>query len=395
MVAITRILDEEITAGQRLHELRALRDQHPLWNCRLFRLFENGTLDRGDLKYIFSQYQLYSRSFTRFISAVMANCDSDLFRAQLSQNLWEEGGGCAPERRHAELFRRFLRDALGVTPEDTEFEVYTQHFVREYLSFCLAGDAAAGSAFLSLGTEGIVPRMYTIFMTGLRAAGLRADELEFFQLHVECDDDHAETLEQMMLSYAAEPRWFDTCKRAMTRALDLRLQFFERCADALERRRLDAMLARVNAEVSLCPLATSNELIHRAGAIAPALYDAQVESDSIALSVTRIPVATEVLDPRRVTIPAGKRNERHRHAHETFIYFLEGCGRVEIDAHVLEVAAGDSVLVPRWALHQTHNTGTAPLRFLAVTDYQLTRRAYLGDAGAYRRDETANRHRSE
>ena len=66
----------------------------------------------------------------------MANCDNDLYRARLSENLWEEGGGCEPSKRHAEIFRGFLRDALDVpAPEDTEFEAYTQYFVREYLSY--------------------------------------------------------------------------------------------------------------------------------------------------------------------------------------------------------------------------------------------------------------------
>ena len=40
----------------------------------------------------------------------MTSLESDLFRSLLSENLWEEGGGCEPEKRHAEIFRRFLRD---------------------------------------------------------------------------------------------------------------------------------------------------------------------------------------------------------------------------------------------------------------------------------------------
>jgi mannose-6-phosphate isomerase-like protein (cupin superfamily)/pyrroloquinoline quinone (PQQ) biosynthesis protein C len=380
-----------------LSELRVLRDEHALWNNRLFHAFETGSLDKRDLQYVFSQYQLYSRSFTRFLSAVMANCDSDLWRARLSENLWEEGGGCEPAKRHAEIFRRFLRETLDVpAPEDTEFAAFTQHFVREYLMACLGNDAVAGSAFLSLGTESIVPRMYQVFITGLRKAGFRDDQLEFFHIHIACDDAHTETLEKMMLSYAGEPRWYDACKRAMNRALDLRLEFFERMADELQRRRLDTTLARINDGVSLCPLtASAGELRHRAEDVGPALYTNKVEAAGIDFAVTRIPLKADVLDPRRVVIPPGKRNERHRHAHETFMHFLAGTGTVEIDAQVIDVRAGDSVLVPRWALHQTTNTGATPLELIAVTDYQLTKRAYVGDAQAYRLDESANLHRSE
>jgi len=57
---------------------------------------------------------------------------------------------------------------------------------------------------------------------------------------------------------------------------------------------------------------------------------------------------------------------------------------VLVDERTLAVRAGDTVLVPRWALHQTQNTGTTEMRFLAVTDFGLTERAYLGDATDYR-----------
>jgi quercetin dioxygenase-like cupin family protein len=238
--------------------------------------------------------------------------------------------------------------------------------------------------------------MYSMFMTGLAAAGLRPDQLEFFQLHVECDDDHAETIEQIMLSYAYEPNWFDVCKRAMNRALDLRMEFFERVMTELHRRRLDGIVAHVNAGVSLCPLAAqAADVRHRAADDGPALYANRVDSAGIDFAVTRIPLRAEVLDPRRVTIPPGKRNERHRHAHETFLYVLAGTGRVEVDAQAIDVSPGDSVLVPRWALHQTTNTGDTPMQLLAITDYRLTKRAFVGDAQGYRRDESANGHRSE
>ena len=41
------------------------------------------------------------------------------------------------------------------------------------------------------------------------------------------------------------------------------------------------------------------------------------------------------------------------------------------------------MVVPRWAMHQTQNSGNVEMRFLAVTDFKLTERAYLGDATDY------------
>jgi quercetin dioxygenase-like cupin family protein/pyrroloquinoline quinone (PQQ) biosynthesis protein C len=385
-----------VIGGQRA-ELKRISDEHPLWTCRLFEACRAGALDRGDFQYIFSQYQLYSKSFTRFIAALMANCDNDLYRSILSKNLWEEGGGCEPELRHAEIFRRFLRDSLAVeSPELVEYDVHTLHFVDEYLQFCTHRPALAVSAFLSLGTEAIVPPMYQVFITGLRGAGLRDDELEFFKIHVACDDDHAQSLEDLMVSYRGEPGWFEACRSALIRALDLRFAFFEHLIEGLQRRRLRPILRRIDARESLCPPGATPVMIrHREADAAPALYTSRIDAEGIEFSVTRIPLVAEVLDPRRVVVPPGKRNERHRHAHETFLYFVEGAGQVEVDGTAVDVGPGDSVLVPRWALHQTSNTGTGPLRFVAITDYRLTDRALFGDAKAYRRDESANQHRRE
>ncbi|MEO7735696.1 MAG: iron-containing redox enzyme family protein, partial [Kofleriaceae bacterium] len=190
-----------------LAALRALQADHPFWRCRLLTSMASGSLSRDELSYVFSQYHLYSSSFTRFIAAVMASCESDLFRSQLSENLWEEGGGCVPERRHAQIFRNFLKCSLGVDSSKIEYEPYTRHFVREYLSQAQRSAPVAAAAFLSLGTEGIVARMYQSMRTGLRLSGIPDGELEFFDIHIACDDAHAATLEDLMVSYAEQPGW--------------------------------------------------------------------------------------------------------------------------------------------------------------------------------------------
>jgi mannose-6-phosphate isomerase-like protein (cupin superfamily)/pyrroloquinoline quinone (PQQ) biosynthesis protein C len=362
-----------------MDELHRRQAHHPMWESRLLHAFRTGAFDRDDLRFVFSQYFLYSRNFTRYVAAVMANCESDYFRA----NLWEEGGGCEPERRHAQIFRNFLSRALGITSlDDIVYEDFTKLFVREYLQRCLTASPLVGAAFLSLGTEGIVARLYEPFVQGLLAAGLPESDLEFFRIHMECDDEHAATLEELMVSYAAEPGWFDTCAAAMDDALTLRERFFESLFVAVRQRRMHGMLDRIQARASLADGATT--LTHRHGEGAIPLYTNTIERMNIDFSVERFPMPAEVLDPRMVFIPAGKFNERHRHAHETFLYVLEGSGQVLIDERVLAVTKGDAVMVPRWSMHQTQNLGASEMRILAVTDFNLTEKAYVGDARAYR-----------
>jgi mannose-6-phosphate isomerase-like protein (cupin superfamily)/pyrroloquinoline quinone (PQQ) biosynthesis protein C len=373
------------TIEQELAKLRALQADHALWQSPLLAAFAQGVLARDDLRYVFSQYHLYSKNFTRFVAAVMANCDSDLFRAQLSENLWAEGGGCEPARRHAQIYRDFLKRSLGVEDADRiDYAPYTRHFVREYLVQCLRSEPMVGTAFLSLGTEGIVARLYQVMLTGLRKAGIPDDELEFFHLHIACDDEHAVTLERMMAAYAGEPGWFDACLQAMNRALELRAEFFANIFHALRERRIGPVVARIQERRSLAQDLPDDAICHRSGSTTLSLYDNEVPKLDIKFTVERLPVSAEVLDPRMVRIPPGKNNERHKHAHETLIHILEGSGQVVVDDRTLPVKPGDTVLVPRWALHQTQNTGGVEMRFLAVTDYRFTERAFLGDPTEYR-----------
>jgi hypothetical protein len=66
-------------------------------------------------------------------------------------------------------------------------------FVNEYLEQSIRLPPMAAAAFLAVGTEGIVSRVYEIMQTGLRRAGIPDAELEVFAIHIACDDDHAAT----------------------------------------------------------------------------------------------------------------------------------------------------------------------------------------------------------
>jgi pyrroloquinoline quinone (PQQ) biosynthesis protein C/mannose-6-phosphate isomerase-like protein (cupin superfamily) len=367
---------------QAIEELHAQQARHRFWDNGLLRACEDGTLGREDFRYIFGQYYLYSKNFTRYLAGLMARCESDYFRARLAENLWEEGGGCNPEKRHSQLFRNFLQGALGINnPDATEFADETRCFVDAYLEASFEPDPLTASAFLAFGTEGIVARLYTILLDGLRRAGVSDEHLEFFRLHIECDDAHALTLEDMVASYSSEPRWFESCLQAMDRALTLRAEFFESLYQTLCRRRLDFLLERVQGRRSLAAVVPSDaSLVHRVSEPALGLYENEISRLDIQFTVDRLPFPGEVLDPRIGRIPPGKSNERHRHAHETVIYFIEGSGRVTIDDRELPAAAGDALFIPRWAMHQTRNTGEAPLVYLAVTDFHFTRRAFMSDA---------------
>lgn len=371
----------EASPESMLERLREAQQNHGFWRNRLLEACTAGALTKADFRFVFSQYYLYSKNFTRYLAALMASCDSDYYRARLAENLWEEGGMAQPEDRHAEIFRRFLRDGLDIDIAKVEYLDSTRYFVREYRDFCSSSNAAAGAAFLSLGTEAIVARLYGVMVRGLEQAGIGSEHLRFFQIHMECDDEHALTLEQMMLSYAGAPGWYETCWQALNHALDLRDRFFDQLYEHLQLRRLSGMIQKIQAGDSLVPqrpdMAALQSRLGSAKNIA--LYDNVNERLSIDFAVERVPFPAEVLDLRLLRIAPRKNNELHKHPHESLFYVISGTGVLCINDSTLSLEPGDMAFVPRWAMHQTRNVSDAELVILAVTDFTMTQRAFLGN----------------
>jgi len=366
-----------------LANLKKAQEEHPFWRNRFLKACTAGYLTKADFRYFFAQYYLYSQNFTRYLAALMANADNDYHRARLAENLWEEGGGLEKEKRHAEIFRKFMREGLDIDIDATDYLDATRFYVREYLDFCLRSHPAAGAAFLSLGTEGIVARMYAVMVEGMLTAGIPEEQLAFFRLHIGCDDEHAETLEDMMLSYMHTPDWYNTCLSSMNYALSLRHRFFESLYDALQGRKLQGVMSRIQARRSLAPQFPDPSMLRFSGdQRGVVLYDNENERQNIKVTVERIPFKSESIDTRVVRIPSGKCSERHKHAHEMILQIVEGQGRIEVNESTVEIKAGDTVFVPRWSLHQTQSTGTGELVMLAFTDYGLTRRAYSAESSS-------------
>ena len=203
-----------------------LQDAHSLWKNPLLCASREGRLTIEDFQFLFGQYFAYSRSFTRYLAALMVNCEDDLLRAKLIANLWEESGGTQPERRHSNLFRGFLREGLGLAPEYVRFEVPTLRFVSEYLDSSGSRDIPFATAFLAIGTEALVSRLYQDFVAGLKAAQVPEEQLEFFYIHIGCDDEHAETLLDILKSTRNMPHYAASSRRGVMHAMNLRDQFF-------------------------------------------------------------------------------------------------------------------------------------------------------------------------
>jgi uncharacterized RmlC-like cupin family protein len=141
-----------------------------------------------------------------------------------------------------------------------------------------------------------------------------------------------------------------------------------------------ALMAAASARAPLGADATPERFTRPADAPGTAVYAHRNERLGIDFTVERVDFpGMQTLDPRILRIAPGRRNELHRHAHETLFVLLSGEGEVRLGDHVRPMRAGDLAFVPRWLFHQSTNTSeTTPLVLLAITDFGFTS-AVLGD----------------
>jgi len=173
--------------------------------------------------------------------------------------------------------------------------------------------------------------------------------------------------------------WFSNPELEANWSEDLK-ELASRFFGELQLQRIGALLERISAQKSLTSATESAELISSLqDSKLSGLYENKVDELNIDFTVSLLPFGLEVLDPRIVTVKPGKANEMHKHAHETVFIFLKGKGKVLVDNFENEVNPGDFAFIPRWCNHQSVNIGNEDLVFLAVADFGLTGKSFVGN----------------
>lgn len=172
--------------------LRRLDDVPFLVRCRA------GTVGRSELQHFVRQHYHYSRHFTRYLAALMANLEREEDRRALASNLFEELGlSGEAEIPHAQLYRDMMA-AMEISPDDEAPSSETTELVRTMYECCRSRSPMVGLGALCLGGEAIVPHLYSTVLAGFSSVREPLARLRFFVVHVEEDDAHAETMRRII-----------------------------------------------------------------------------------------------------------------------------------------------------------------------------------------------------
>ncbi|TDR73334.1 acyl-CoA synthetase (AMP-forming)/AMP-acid ligase II [Paludibacterium purpuratum] len=189
-----QMLEAKKTLEAEKAKLIAKLQSHPfLTRCRA------GQASLDELKYFLVQQGHYSGYFTRYLCAMMANLPSNVEVFELAENLFEElGFAGSDETPHYLLYRKMLTD-FGLSLESPAPNPATLGLIDAMFAHCRDPQPSVGLAALCLGAEALVPAMYADIIAGFEAHGVEAETIRFFHLHVQCDDGHAETIENILV----------------------------------------------------------------------------------------------------------------------------------------------------------------------------------------------------
>ena len=184
--------------------------------------FAQGRVPKENLARFAASYCFQVDQFKRFVAQVYANAEPRDVRELMLENLWEEHGEGQEGRDHTALVAKFAR-ALGAEIEDI-YDVEpireSRQWVDRILNVCRDEDFVVGLAAISFGIEFRTQTMAFLGQVYRDAYGLTEDDLEFFFMHLEADEEHAGRAIELVRKYCTTEELLERCKAGVREVLD-------------------------------------------------------------------------------------------------------------------------------------------------------------------------------
>ncbi len=213
-----------------LRSFERLAQMHPLWTHPFLAQCGNASLTLAEVRILAVQMYKFSKEFNRILASILACCSDESAQFVIVENLFDEMGQGDRDLVHPELFRRLTR-AIGI--DDLQLAAIptapeTQFMIDTYLGLSQQYGYLSALGAVCFASEGIVNALYTQIYHGIRDCGpITADDLMFFEVHIHVDDSHAANLASLIGPRLQSNGQVLEMERAISAAMDARVQFFD------------------------------------------------------------------------------------------------------------------------------------------------------------------------
>jgi len=213
------------------HFLAALRrevERHPGVNHPLLPRLVHVPFTREDYKVMGLQHYALVGMFTGYLERLLLSAPDTDAKQWLAKVLVDEYGEGSDGKDHAVLYSEYLSAAGANDEEKTETPLHEHvtRFVEEHLRMCEQEPFLVGLGAVGPGHEWAIPKMFPYIVKGLRKAGFKEVEIQYFTLHMLQDEDHGAWLEEALTAYAEGREAQEQIYRGAMLSLEARMNFW-------------------------------------------------------------------------------------------------------------------------------------------------------------------------
>ena len=224
----TRSKDRRQELPAWLLRLQAEVERHPAVNHLLLARLATGRYTRQDFATFALQHHALVGFFISYMELLLVRAPSSQQKLWLAKVLVDEYGEGSDGEDHATLYRSFLHHAGAPPGSENAVALVPEvgDFVREHLRLCTQEPFLVGLGALGPGHEWAIPKMFGHIIPGLRRAGFEDDEIQYFLLHVEQDEDHGSWMSEVLAEQATLPEQQAEVCRGATASLAARARLW-------------------------------------------------------------------------------------------------------------------------------------------------------------------------
>jgi pyrroloquinoline quinone (PQQ) biosynthesis protein C len=211
--------------------LAALRrdvERHTGVNHPLLMRLAHVPFSRADYRVCGLQHYALVGMFTNYLERLLLTAPDSDAKQWIAKVLVDEYGEGSDGKDHAELYSEYLSAAGAQEHEKTETPLHKDvtGFIETHLRLCTEEPFLVGLGALGPGHEWSIPHMFPKIVAGLRRAEFSEDEIMYFTLHLEQDEDHGAWLEEALAMYAIGAEAQEQIYRGTMLSLEARKRFW-------------------------------------------------------------------------------------------------------------------------------------------------------------------------
>jgi pyrroloquinoline quinone (PQQ) biosynthesis protein C len=193
-----------VEAREFLKQLRVEVENHAGVGHSLLGRMTTDPRARADFRVMSEQHYPLVCFFTKYLELLLLNAPDSDGKQWLAKVLVDEYGEGSRGLDHATLYAQYMRNAGVPAGKEKLAKLHPSvgDFIVEHFRLVTQEPFLVGLGAVGPGHEWAIPKMFDLVIEGLRKAGFKDDEIEYFLLHVEQDVDHGAWLEEALAKYA-------------------------------------------------------------------------------------------------------------------------------------------------------------------------------------------------